>query len=111
MKTFNREGKVLHYKVPTGKTVKSGDLVVVNDIVGVAVTDGAENEVIALAVEGVYLLPVPASVTSIGQGDSVYWDVTAGELSLDPDESPVGIAWEGAVASGEVPVKLNVPTA
>ena len=50
MKTYIEKGEVLHYRVQTGDNIKSGDLVAVNDVVGVAVTNGEPEELLAVSV-------------------------------------------------------------
>ena len=56
---------------------QSGDVIVVGDTVGVAITSGATGDRIALHVTNVFELPT-ASATTIDQGDPVSWDATGG---------------------------------
>jgi len=101
-----QEGQVLHYTVQAGDNIKSGDLVAVEDVVGVAITDGTVGSPVAVAVEGVYDVPLPASVGNVPQGKKVYYDVAAKEVSLDDEGVFLGYAWEDGVVGGVVPVKL-----
>lgn len=55
--------------------VASGSVVVMNDTVGVAVTDIAAGATGAVQVDGVFSLPKDNS--AIGQGKKVYWDGSA----------------------------------
>jgi predicted RecA/RadA family phage recombinase len=106
---FKREGKALHYLVPTGVAIKSGELVAVKDVVGVAITDGAEGELIALHSEGVFDIPVPALVGDIAQGKAIYYNATAKLIGLQIIDGyfHIGWAWDDGLAGGVVPVKLR----
>jgi len=108
MRTFKQEGEVLHYVVPSGATIKSGDLVAVGDVVGVAVTDGVVGKLLALFVEGVYNVAKPVAVGAVTQGSKIYYDKTAKAITTTAGTNPLlGYAWENASASDtEVPVKL-----
>jgi len=106
MKTFNRQGEVLHYIPKAGDNIKSGDLVAVEDVVGVAVTDGIVGELLAVSVQGVYLVPVPAALGQIKQGQSVYFDSGAKEITLTDTDLFVGWAWEDGEPGEVVPVKI-----
>ena len=91
----------MNYTVPAGKTVASGDIVVVGDTAAVAVTDGAEGETIALAKEGVYELPKGSG--AIDQGKKVYVNVSeAGVATIVTTASGntlCGTAHEAATAA------------
>lgn len=76
MKNFVEEGKTMNYTVPAGVTVASGEVVALADRCGVAVTDGAEGETIALDAEGVFELP--KGTGAIDQGKKVYLAVDSG---------------------------------
>ena len=54
--------------------VAAGDLVIVNDLVGVAKLDIAPGELGALAVGGVYEFPKGAAAIAFGK--KAYWDAT-----------------------------------
>ena len=104
-KNFVQKGEALH--IIAAGTEKSGDLVVVNDVVGVAITDGEADELLALHVEGVWNVPVPASVATINQGASVYFNTTSKEITLTASGNKfIGYAWEAGKANGVVPIKL-----
>lgn len=78
-KNLKALGEVFDYTC-TGD-VSSGQLVVMNDTVGVAITDGKTGDVIAVRVEGVFELPKLSS-SDIAQGKKVYWDATNGQINL-----------------------------
>lgn len=105
-KNFVQEGKALHLLVEEGMDIKSGDLVAVNDVIGVAITDGVVGELLALHTEGVWNVNIPASVGDVEQGKAVYYDPSAMELSLDSTKKPLGFAWADGAAGDVVPVKL-----
>jgi predicted RecA/RadA family phage recombinase len=105
---FRQVGEVLHYEVQASDNIKSGDLVAVNDVVGVAINDGVEGELLAVSVQGVYEVPVPAAAGTIAQGKEVYYDTTAKEITLTPTGNIlIGWAWEAGDAGETVPVKLR----
>ena len=103
---YKQDGKVLHYVVQSGDNIKSGDLVAVEDVVGVAMTDGEEGDLLAVSVEGVYGVPVPAAVGTVNQGVKVYYDPATKEITLDDGDVFFGYAWETGEPGGVVPVKL-----
>ena len=102
---FVQKGEALHYLVKAGDNIKSSDLVAVGQVVGIAITDGVEGELLAVSVEGVYSVPVPVAVGDIAQGAFIYYDSTTKEITTDDGDLLVGWAWE-ASAAGFVPVKL-----
>jgi predicted RecA/RadA family phage recombinase len=110
MKNFVQFGETLIFTVPAETTITSGDLVVVGDIVGVAVTGGVAGDNITLNVEGVYSLP--KSNVALALGDRVYAqvadDAPTTVVATAGDNIPVGIVWAAAAAGAAfVDVKLN----
>jgi predicted RecA/RadA family phage recombinase len=108
MKNLVEDGVSLRYTV--GATpVKSGDVVVVGDLAGIAVIDGIEGETIALYIEGVYSLP--KGTDAINKGQKVYVNITDGVttiVSTATGNTFIGYAWEPAAAADEtVNVKLS----
>lgn len=108
MQNFIEKGETLTYKVESA-AVKSGDLVMAGEVAGIAVTDGAEGETIALNVTGVYELPKGSG--AITQGQKVYAHTDNGETTIvttATDNKFCGYAWDTAAAgSATVLVKLN----
>lgn len=104
MKTYKQKGDVMHYTVPDGNTVKSGDVVVVGSFAGIATTDGQPGDLIALGAVEVYT--VPTGNTPIKQGQKVYWDTTAKEAVPTTGDVYLGVAWDDSIG-GEVDVKLG----
>jgi len=103
---FLQHGEALHYKVQTGDNIKSGDMVAVGKVVGVAITDGKVGELLTVSVQGVYEIPVPEAAGEIKQGDALYFNATAKELTTEDADVPAGFAWEDGAPGGVVPVKL-----
>ena len=107
MKNFVQTGQVLHYTPAAGSNIKSGDLVAVGSVVGVAVTDGVVGKLLAVSVTGVYNIPVPSTVAAITQGQAVYFNTTSKEITLTASGNVLaGYAWDAATASGVVPIRL-----
>jgi predicted RecA/RadA family phage recombinase len=73
---FIHDGKSIDYT--PGADVAAGDVVVQNDLLGVAKLDIAANTLGALAVIGVFDVPKATGAgTAIGAGAKVYWNATA----------------------------------
>ncbi|MDR3133012.1 MAG: DUF2190 family protein [Prevotellaceae bacterium] len=110
MKNFVEDGKVLNYKV-TGAAVKSGEVVVVGKLVGVAVTDGALGDTIAVAIDGVYKLPKGSG--ALTQGAQAYVNVAEGTGAVSivgtaTSNTFAGYVWADAAAGdATVEVKLS----
>lgn len=109
MKNFIQDGKTIEYKVAE-TAIKSGDVRVIGDVAGVAVTDGAVDETVVLNVTGVYELA--KGTGAITQGQKVYAAADgSGIVATAEDNKAVGCAWEAADAGDTtVLVKLNVIT-
>lgn len=107
MKNFIHDGKTIEYKVAE-TAIKSGDVRVIGDVAGVAVTDGAVDETVVLNVTGVYELA--KGTGAITQGQKVYAAADgSGIVATAEDNKAVGCAWEAADAGDTtVLVKLNV---
>lgn len=106
MQNFVQKGDVLEYTVPAGATVKSGDVVVVGALAGVAVKDGAEGETIALNLTGVFELPKVAG--ALAQGVVVYWNATNKQVtSTATDNTKLGNVFVAAV-NGDAIVRVRL---
>jgi predicted RecA/RadA family phage recombinase len=72
---FIHDGNSIDYT--PGADVAAGDVVVQNDLVGIAKLDIAANALGALAVTGVFDVPKATGAgTAIGAGAKVYWNAT-----------------------------------
>ena len=108
MANFRQVGEVLHYIPKTGEVIKSNDLVAVGDVVGVAITDGVVGELLAVSVTGVYDVPVPTAAGQITQGDTIYYDKTAKEITRTASGNIfAGFAWADADPGEDVPLRLR----
>ena len=79
MKNYIQEGEILPYTA--GADIKSGDLVEVGKLHGVAVTDIANGDTGSIALEGIYTLPklTAAAGDACTAGNPVYF--SAGSVS------------------------------
>ena len=73
--------------------VTGGDVVVLNGIVGVAVTDIAANELGSLAIEGIF--QVPKTTAAWVRGLAVHWNATG-----DPDSGTAGTGAANQLGNG-----------
>jgi predicted RecA/RadA family phage recombinase len=105
MKTFIQHGELLTVTAPAA--VSSGDGVLLGNLFGIAVADAASGASVALATEGVYLLP-KLSTAVLAQGARVSWDSTAGECVVPATgKYVVGIATEAA-GNGATSIKVRL---
>lgn len=88
--------------------VLGGSLVILPDMVAVAITDIAKDELGACQVEGVFAFPKAAD--AINQGTKVYADKDNNVTGIATEGTPVvGVAWADASKDHtEVQVKINV---
>lgn len=95
MKNLVTDGCVANIELDA--TVESGELVIIGDLVGVAVTGGVSGDTIAVNLKGVYTLPKNTLVT-LAKGDAVYYDETNKEVSSSmlATVTHIGTAWEDA---------------
>jgi len=81
---FIHDGSSIDYT--PGADVSAGDVVVQNDLVGIAKLDIASGVLGALAVTGVFDVPKTAGVgEAIAAGAKVYWDVADGVAKTDSE--------------------------
>lgn len=120
---FRRQGENLDY-VCTEDVVR-GDVIVINDVIGIAATSATTGDLIAVYMEGVFALP--KGEEELKQGQKVYYDKTTKKITVTAptaaaalaeeeeavalaadDKVLAGIVWEDAAASaGKVFVKIN----
>jgi len=101
--TFVQEGRTIDYT--PGADVTGGDVVVQNNMIGVASRDIAANALGALAVEGVVRLP-KAAATAINAGVQTYWDADG-----DPNGGEAGSGCATTTSTGNVYAGLAVKDA
>lgn len=83
--TFVHDGNSIDYT--PGANVSAGDVVVQNDLIGIAKRDIVANALGALAVTGVFEVPkATGTSTAIAAGKKVYWDATNSVTTTDADD-------------------------
>lgn len=105
MQNYICEGNLI--EIVAQEAINSGDVVVAGGLIGVAVTSAVIGDTVAVRVAGVFSLAKVAA-TAINQGDLVYWDATAGNVTKTAtDNTQLGYAYLGAQAADTtVMVKL-----
>ena len=83
MKNFLQQGDAI--AVPAPADVKSGDLVVVGSLFGVAATDADNGADVVLNTSGVYTLN-KKSAQAWTVGAAIYWDSENGEATTAADD-------------------------
>ncbi|WP_280190351.1 DUF2190 family protein [Delftia sp. PS-11] len=89
-KNHVQPGKVLDYVNTTGELIKSGSVVVVGALLGVALVDIVPGHVGSVAIDGVFALPKVAG-TAVGQGVAVVFKANSKAFTVG-----------GALAAGDV---------
>ncbi len=96
------DGNVL--KHTAGADISSGDLVVMNTIAGVAVTDIANGEVGSVQISGIFTLA--KATGAISQGAKVYWNSSNSNVTTTASGNTlIGVAAAGA-ASGDATIDV-----
>jgi predicted RecA/RadA family phage recombinase len=105
--TFVHDGKSIDYT--PGADVSAGDVVVQNDLIGIAKLDIASGVLGALAVTGVFDVPKTAGVgEAIGAGAKVYWDVADGVAKEDAEAGSNKYLGKTVVAAGDDDTAVRV---
>jgi predicted RecA/RadA family phage recombinase len=101
MKNYVQNGSNL--TITAGAAISSGDFVVTGDLVGVAVTDAASGDSVALSCYGVFT-GTKASGASLAVGDVAYLNSTGKITNTATSNDAVGLVV--AVTSTTVDVKV-----
>lgn len=106
-KNFIQNGETIDFTAT--KATKSGDVVILKEMVAVAITDIASGEVGTGNVGGVWRFKA-TQADDIKQGDVLYWKEAEGEATKTKGSNKVlGKAWsDSGTSSTEVDVKINV---
>jgi predicted RecA/RadA family phage recombinase len=109
MTNYIQPGDVMQY-ANAGSAISSGDIVVVGDQCGIAVTDiAATSGVGSLAMSGVYQCPKDGD-EAFSQGDYLYYDSADGTLTKTATgNTPFGIAFEAAAEAAVVCIAKLMP--
>lgn len=107
---YIQAGEVIDYTA--GADISSGDVVVVGNLIGVAITDIANGEIGAVSIDGVWSLP-KVSAAVIGAGETVNYDVSASEFDDNAATPATGDLSGGCVAveaagNGDTTVKVKI---
>lgn len=76
-KTYVQPGEVIQYTA--GADITAGTVVPIGQILGVALQDIANGATGSVGIKGVFTVP-KASAAVIAQGESLVWDVSAGNF-------------------------------
>lgn len=100
MINYIQPGEIMKYS-NAGSAISAGDIVVIGERIGVAITDiAATSGEGSVQMEGVFSLP-KATGTAWSQGDQLFYDAGAGKLTkVATGNKPAGYAFEAA-ASGD----------
>ena len=105
-KNFIQNGETIDFTAT--KAVKSGDVVVIGDLIAIAVTD-VENRAVGTGIVGGVWTVKAKQADDIKQGAVLYWSDTDGATITAGGNKRLGIAWrESGTSSVEVDVKINV---
>ena len=103
-----QKGEVIDFVL--SEDVSVGDVVVANNLVGVATVSGLTGETIGVKIEGVWEIKAK-DADAISVGDTLYFDTTNRVLTTTADgntKAGVAITPKEANTPGYVCIKLNV---
>ena len=104
---FVSTGDMIDYTPATA--VSAGDVVVQEDLVGIAKADIAAGTLGALAVAGVFDVPkATGSETSIAAGTKVYWDVVEQVAKADDESGTNKYLGKAVAAAGDDDATVRV---
>ena len=104
-KNYMQDGNTVRFAATAA--VKSGDVVMLENLVAVAVSDVAQGGVGVGLTTGVFTVKAKAE-DDIKQGAIVYWSATDGATITAGSNKRLGISWYASgVSMGTVDVKIN----
>lgn len=104
-KNYVQDGNTVRFTATAA--VKSGDVVMLENLVAVAVSDVAQNETGVGLTTGVFTVKAKAA-DDIKQGAIVYWSAADGATTTAGSNKRLGVAWRASGASVDtVDVKIN----
>ena len=104
-KNYLQDGNTVRFTATAA--VKSGDVVMLENLAAISVSDVAQNETGVGLTTGVFTVKAKAE-DDIKQGAIVYWSATDGATITAGINKRLGIAWHASGASmGTVDVKIN----
>ena len=104
-KNYIQDGNTIRFSA--NQNIKSGDVVMVNELAAVAITDVAtDDDGVGLTV-GVFTVKAKQA-DDIKQGDVLYWSESEDATKAAGSNKRLGIAWRNSgTMSAEVDVKIN----
>lgn len=102
MKNYIQPGNSI--TIPAPVAVLSGDVVAVGALIGIAATDAASGEDVAISTRGVYELPKAAEILNIG--DAVEIDGSGAVTVLDAGNQ-IGVVVKPA-AAGDATARVRI---
>jgi predicted RecA/RadA family phage recombinase len=105
MKNAKGDGNTIEFTA--GAALSSGDPVLIGDLLlGICVDDIANGAQGVAATVGVF--EVVCITTAVAQGDTLYWDVSAAQVTpVNTGNTYAGVAWK-ASGSGVLTVELRL---
>lgn len=106
MATKVQNGATVDYTA--GADITAGDVIVQANLVGVALSDIANGDLGALAVEGVFDFPKTGGVEAFAAGALVYWDVADDVATSDADSGTNKLIGKAVVAATQAATSVRV---
>lgn len=104
-KNYLQDGNTIRFTATAA--VKSGDVVMVESVAAIAVSDVAQGGIGVGLTTGVFTVKAKAS-DDIKQGAVVYWSEADGATTTAGSNKRLGVAWHASGASSaSVDVKIN----
>ena len=104
-KNYVQDGNTVRFTAAAA--VKSGDVVMLENLVAISVSDVAQGGVGVGLTTGVFTVKAKAA-DDIKQGAIVYWSATDGATTTAGTNKRLGIAWHASASTVEtVDVKIN----
>lgn len=104
-KNYIQDGNTIRFSA--NQNIKSGDVVMVNELAAVAITDVATGDDGVGLTVGVFTVKAKQA-DDIKQGDVLYWSESEGATKTADSNKRLGIAWRNSgTMSAEVDVKIN----
>ncbi|QLB44803.1 DUF2190 family protein [Mannheimia pernigra] len=105
-KNYIQDGNTV--RLTATKAVTSGDVIVTEDLIAIAVTDAAKHDAVVGLTTGVFNVKAKQA-DDIKQGAVLYWSEDEGATLTAGSNKRLGIAWKASgTSSTTVDVKINV---
>lgn len=105
-KNYIQDGNTV--RLTATKAMTSGDVIVAEDLIAIAVTDADKNDAVVGLTAGVFTVKAKQA-DDIKQGAVLYWSESEGATLTAGSNKRLGIAWKASgTSSATVDVKINV---